>query len=187
MTIEGNKKTIRMYYEALQSQDWKLFESTIHDDFYQSGHEHNLKVNLDYTKTGFYNFIKLLGFDEDTLSYNFNSYTNKKEWIELNKWVSTIFINWDFDRMVAEDDKVWVYRSVVLNDPHTLGLELNAYVEFWMRDEKVIANLGAGLYLQTLLEYGSLVMKRNREEEIMLYLESLHQWGLIPKVSSIKT
>ncbi|OLS16794.1 MAG: hypothetical protein HeimC2_46230 [Candidatus Heimdallarchaeota archaeon LC_2] len=187
MTIEGNKKIIRMFFEALQTQDWKLFESTIHDDFYPSGGDMDLKVNPNYTKTGFYNFIKLLGFDEDTLSYNFNSYTNKKEWIEMMKWLSTIYINWDFGRMVAEEDTVWVHRSVTIDDPRKLGLELGAYVEFWMKDEKVIAYLGAGLHLQTLLDYGSLVMKRNQEEEIKLYLDSLYQWGLIPEVSPIKT
>ncbi|MHA2100777.1 MAG: hypothetical protein ACW99A_19065 [Candidatus Kariarchaeaceae archaeon] len=188
MTIDENKKTIQTYYGALNGRDWQTIEKLFHDEFARSvDHDPTVLIQSEWKKTSTYNFFELLGFDDETLSFDFNSYTNKKEYIKNMKWLINLLIDWKINYMIAENDQVLVHRLVTVNDPQKLNLKFKAYQRFWLKDGKIIAIATGGLHLQTLLEYGSIVMKRNRSDEINHYMNSLQQWGLIPEVGPVES
>ena len=78
---------------------------------------------------------------------------------------------------------VWVSRDAIVDDPRQLGLTLNSIVYFWFKENKIIAFTGAGRFLNTILQYGNIILDEDVKSEVEYYLLELHRMGMIPDLS----
>ncbi|MCH8906975.1 MAG: hypothetical protein IH840_07790 [Candidatus Heimdallarchaeota archaeon] len=131
-------------------------------------------------------FIKLLNFDEDVTvgpGPHPDQYNGKTDFMNERKWLSKILHSWKIVNIIAEKDMVWVSRDATVNDPMKLNLTLNAILYFWFKENKIIAYTGAGRFLNTILQYGNIILDEDLKSEVDHYLLELHRMGMIPAVS----
>jgi hypothetical protein len=74
----------------------------------------------------------------------------------------------------------------LIKDPHQINIPLAWNIKFWIKDDKIIRYHGSGRFLNLLIQYGQIVIKRNKKEEIDHYMSALQNLGIIPPETYIK-
>ncbi|MCH8908973.1 MAG: hypothetical protein IH840_17960 [Candidatus Heimdallarchaeota archaeon] len=181
MSNNSHKRVVQGYVEAINNEDWEMLETLIHDDFHDevpiSPSRAQFKINPTLE------FMKLLHFDEDLIDelQRHNTGTmDKTIHIESRKIVSRWLTDWQITDMIAEDDKVWVSRVATIRDPLKLNTALSSTMKFMFKDKKIIGVEISGRYLNSLIQYGRVVVERSKKDEIAHYMLALRNLGIIP-------
>ena len=111
-------------------------------------------------------------------------YTTKYEFMNWIKLFSQMMTSYQINEMVIGDTKVWVstYSNLVL--PNQQNLIHDSFTRFWIKDNQIEALLHQGRLLDTLVQYGAIIMQQDDQEKVTRYLQSLTNMGLIPKLTS---
>ncbi|MCH8908713.1 MAG: hypothetical protein IH840_16635 [Candidatus Heimdallarchaeota archaeon] len=185
MSSSENKQTVQKYCQAINERDWETIAYLLHDDFSHFFDEDTAEALPEWKDTPYYHFLKALGFEDTSLGRNINAYSNKIQYLEILKFLAEIWTDWRILSLIADEYEVWVYLSTVFNEPHQYGINMEYHMRFKMHEGKIIAFLGRGLYLGSLIQYGSIILEKDRGTEIARYLDSLHNMGLIPDMSTL--
>lgn len=183
MDSDENKKILMKFHEALNRKDWATSEALIHDDV-----DDSLIEGWKSSRIGVVNpwgqFLIALGFSEEALvefiSINRPDTGGKTASIKLWKWVRQFMSDFEIYSMVAEGEKVIGKSYCVLNLPSGDKISMDTYIEFLIRDSKIIAFAGTNRLFNSLQQFGKITIERSDKKEIERYIHSLKQMGLLP-------
>ncbi len=180
---EKNKEVVKQYYHAINTKNWALLETLIHDEFGSSPMLEYIKEITETSINPFVEFFKILGYDENTIIdvQNFVlAVKDKQSSLNYIKWYSHYISNFDIQDIIAEKNRVWIYINSVFLASNKHKLNHSSFEHFIFRDSKIIASYGAGRYLGSLIQLGKVIIAGNDKEEINNYLHALRNLGIIP-------
>ncbi|MHA2252822.1 MAG: hypothetical protein ACXAD7_20840 [Candidatus Kariarchaeaceae archaeon] len=182
MISEKHRELITKYYQAYNEKNWDLMESIIHNDL---THVKHVLTDLPYSPYEFANpwpeFLKMIKYEPNDVEDTLREYTNKTEFINWSKLIRKIIISFQINDIVVGVEKVWVSTFSTIVVPEHQNLVHNSIDRFWIKDNQIVAVLHQGRFLNTLLQYGSIIMKEDNHTEVQKYLQTLVSIGLIPK------
>ena len=178
MTAERNKKIIYQFFDNMNNKDWDALEKLIHNDFYGEG-----GTIEDLAHNPFFEFLKLLGLHEETISHwkkLISSFTDKQGILTERKFASDFLINWEIKDIIADEDRVWAERECIFKDPNQRNFKLSSFIIVRIKENQITEFNALGRYFNTLIQYGKIVIARNKEEEVQNYIQALKNMGIIP-------
>lgn len=161
--------------KPIDEEDWDLLNEILHDDFTFEGSE------VDVSKAQFalnpaIEFMKLLHVDQEItegLETMYLQPVSKKHQIRERKLISKILVDWKITDIKSQDDRVWVSRIATIRDPQNLKITLSSIMKFWFKDGQIIRSQISGRYLNSLIQFGKIVVERDLKDELKHYLDGL--------------
>ena len=185
MSVENNKEVVKQFYEAINTKNWELLKTLLHDE-YHSGDVGAYIVEVTKTKTNpFIEFFKLLGWDNEVIKEAENKnimHVTKQSQIEFEKWKSQYQNNYEIQRIIAEKNEVWVYINSTFHTVNQRTFNHTGYEHFTLKETKLIQSFGSGRFLASLIQMGKVIIAEKDEEEINNYLQGLRKMGILPEI-----
>ncbi|MHA2169065.1 MAG: hypothetical protein ACXAB7_04040 [Candidatus Kariarchaeaceae archaeon] len=186
-----NKEVVRNWMMAVNAENWERAESLLHTDFFDkiadSPPGTTSQVNPLVIKSEvnpFLEFLRMLDFDKSLINQidavNAGNLENKAEVIATMKLNNSVITDRKVIDIIAENDRVWVSMVSIIQDPHRHGIQLFTTVKYWLKNGKIVKLFGEGRYLNSLIQFGRIIIQRNRKEEIEQYLNGLRNLGILP-------
>jgi hypothetical protein len=184
LSSEKNKEVVKQYYEALNNENWEIFDSLIHDEFTSGDAGEYIREITEAGMNPFVEFFKLLGYGDNTMLEVKNRVygsIDKQSEIEYIKWHSQYVKNYEIRFMIADDNQVWLYVNSVFITVNERKLNHSSFEIFTLKDSKIIEAFGSGRYLGSLMALGKVIIAENNKEEVKNYLQVLRNLGLLPQ------
>jgi hypothetical protein len=129
-------------------------------------------------------FLRLAGFPEEIISETFrlgaSTNIHKQGFIQLFINISNILINWEIIDIVADEEQVWYEGENIINDPYQRNIIITGLFKFKIKDNQIVSYRGWGRFYAALIQFGKIVMDRNKKEEVQHYIQVLKDMGIIP-------
>lgn len=180
MLKDQNEALIRNYARAMNERDWDAVASMLHEDY--SGRVGRSKQKAEFNVNPLIEFLKLLYVDPEIIKAltDLEPNQNKVTQIDERKLVARFLQDWQITDIIADDDRVWVSRIATILDPKQLEIPLSSTMKFWIKDGKIIRSSISGRYLNSLIQFGKIVVERDVKDELKHYLEGLRRLGVLP-------
>jgi hypothetical protein len=194
MSSANHKEIVNEFFNSIITKDWVQFEDLIHDD-YRGLTEEALPYFLEATSVEeaiisyrkdqpIIHFTEILGFPEDIIKEGYEAHAhanlNKFALMQEMKWASKIYSSFDILKIIADDDRVWLLRKAVINDPSQQNIVFTSFHLFTFKDSRIICYHEMGRYTVSLIEYGKIVATRNKIFEMQQYVKGLKKMGILP-------
>ncbi len=195
MTAEQNKIIIYQLFDCINNKDWEQLDKLIHKDFGEKrpndGFEGLTGVQADEItyeeENPFMAFIKLIQLSEAKISKwkeLLKQSNSKQGFLEERQFASDILVNWEIKDIIADEDRVWVLRDCIFKDPNQRNIKLSSFILLRIKEKQIISFITSGRYYNSLIQYGRIVMARNKVEEVEKYIQTLKNVGIIPQLTT---